>query len=196
MQDLRIRLRTIILGITGLIVVFLVFRIILEILDANQGNFLISFFFSVSSFFLAPFVGAVPGTIASVIPQLNFDAVIAILLYILIGVGVSEVFTSFLHESGEEIIVHFLDALLKMMEFLIFFRIVIDLFGLFPRATAPGFIQFVYASTDWTTGIFSGIKVASGVVNLSSITVLVILAIMDIYLERTLRGLFTSLKRR
>lgn len=196
MQDLRVRLRTVILGITGLIVVFLIFRIILEILEANQGNFLISFFFSVSSFFLVPFLGAVPTEIASVIPQLNFDAVIAILIYIFIGIGISEVMTAFLYDTGEEIIIHFLDGLLKIVEFLVFFRIVIDLFGLFPRAVAPGFIQFVYNATDWSTGIFAGIKVASGTVNISSIFILLILIVMDIYLERSLRGAFAGFRRK
>ncbi len=196
MEDLRTRLRSIILGITGVIIVFLVLRIILELLDASQGNFLVSFLFSVSSFFLSPFVGAVPSTISSVISQLNFDALIAILAYIFIGIGIAEVLTSFLYDTAEDIFVNLLDGLLKIVEFLIFFRIIIDAFGLFPRTTAPGVIQFVYSSTDWTQGVFSGIKIPSGVVNISSIFILLILVVLDIYLERMLRGMFAGIKRK
>ena len=194
MAELRYRLRAIILGVAGFISAILVIRILVQMLGGNTSNILISALYSVSNFFISPFAGAVsvpPGTL----PGINVDALVAIGIYIFIAIALSEILTAFLYDNVTDIIQNFVDGIFKVIEILLFIRIILDLFNLYDRINAPAFIQSIFSLTDWTQGIIQGIPVLNGVLNISAIIALIIVVVIDIFTERFLASILDGAGR-
>lgn len=78
--------------IAGFIIVFLLLRIILLLLGANQGNFFVDFVYAIGGFFAAPFAG-IFGT--PTYGQFFFDtaSVVAAVVYALLAWGIAKLFT-------------------------------------------------------------------------------------------------------
>lgn len=193
MAELRYRIRAIILGIAGLIVALLFIRILLQLLGASTANTIVNFFFGLSEIFIQPFRNAVtlpPGTPLQI---LNIDALVAIGIYVLGAIALSEIITAFLYDTAEDIIQNLVDAVFKVIEFLIFIRIVLDLFAIFDRRVAAAFIQNIYNLTDWASNLINPMPIGSGSLNVSAIIVLSIVVILDIFTERFLASIFTNI---
>lgn len=194
MADVRYRLRAIILGIAGIISAVLVLRILVQMLGGSTGNILISALYSVSNFFISPFANSV-AIPAGTLPGINIDALVAIGIYIFIGIALSEILTAFLYDNATDIIQNFVDGIFKVIEILLFIRIILDLFSLYDRVNAPAFIQSILSLTDWTQGIIQGIPVLNGVLNLSAIIALIIVVVIDIFTERFLASILDGAGR-
>ena len=78
--------------IVGLIVVFLVLRLVLVMLGANEGNAFVVFVYSIGGFFAAPFFGLF--NYQPVYGQFYFElgTFIAIFIYVLAGWGIAALF--------------------------------------------------------------------------------------------------------
>lgn len=78
--------------IAGFIITFLVLRIVLLLLGANQGNVFVDLVYAIGGFFAAPFSGIFA---APTYGQLFFDtaSVVAIAVYTLLAWGVARLFT-------------------------------------------------------------------------------------------------------
>ncbi|MFS8130510.1 MAG: hypothetical protein ACMG57_00880 [Candidatus Dojkabacteria bacterium] len=194
MEDLRYRVRAIILGIAGFISAILVIRILVQMLGGNGSNILIGALYAVSNLFIAPFVGAV-NVPAGTLPGINIDALVAIGIYIFVAIALSEIITSFLYDNTTDIIQNFVDGIFKVVEILLFIRIFLDLFNFYDRVNAPGFIKAILALTDWTQGIIQGVPILNGVLNISAIIALIIIVVIDIFTERFLAGILDGVGR-
>lgn len=78
--------------IAGFIITFLVLRVALLLLAANQGNFFVDLVYGVGGFFAAPFSGIFG---SPTLGQSYFDtaSVVAIVVYALLAWGIAKAFT-------------------------------------------------------------------------------------------------------
>ena len=76
--------------VVGVIVVFLLLRIILQLTGANQGNGFVDFVYGVSGFFAAPFFGMFSYTPAYGVSYFEVSTLVAALIYLLIGWGITK----------------------------------------------------------------------------------------------------------
>lgn len=191
MEELRYRVRAFILGIAGVISAVLVLRILVQMLGGNPTNVIVSALYGISNIFITPFAGAVQVP-AGTLPGINIDALVAIGIYIFIAIALSEVITAFFYDNATDIIQNFVDGIFKVLEILLFVRIILDLFSLYDRINSPVFIKSIFSLTDWTQGIIQGIPVFNGVLNISAIIALIILVVIDIFTERFLASILTG----
>lgn len=178
MEQARTRVRAIILALTGVIVTLLVIRFILIFVGADQTHFLVKLVLDVSYIFVYPFISFGYGGLLS---SVDANALIAILIYVVLGILVSEIITAFLQEDPNQIVIEFIDAVFKVIEFLLISRIILMLFGI--QAGVGMFVQQVYALTAWSTGILPSRDFLSGQLEISSIIVLIIVVLIDIATE-------------
>lgn len=186
MRDLRIKVRAIILSITGFIAALLVIRIFLDIIDASSANSLVELIRDITDFFIEPFKGIVTTNIES---NMNWDAFVALLMIVLIGILISEIVTAFLYERVSDIIQNVVDTIFKVIEFFIFLRLIFDFFRI---ENTNGFINTVYSLTDWTRGITDA-TFLNGRLYWSTLIVLIIVAFLDVVTESLLNSLFKQL---
>jgi hypothetical protein len=79
--------------IAGVIETFLIFRFTLKILGANPGSPFVSFVYSVSGFFTAPFRGIFSATVSQGIETVSVlepSTIFAILVYLVLAVAIVE----------------------------------------------------------------------------------------------------------
>lgn len=79
--------------IVGFIITLLVLRLVLQLLGANEGNGFVDFIYALSGVFAAPFFGMFSYTPAYGVSYFEISTVVAILIYALVGWGVSKLFT-------------------------------------------------------------------------------------------------------
>ena len=79
--------------LVGLIVALLLFRIVLLLLAANQGNVFVDFVYGLSGIFAAPFFGIFSYTPAYGSSVFELSSVVAILVYLLVGWGIASLVT-------------------------------------------------------------------------------------------------------
>jgi len=192
MQEYRTKVRGIILLIGGTIISFLVLRLVIDLLGANYSNFLISIIVSISDFFISPFSGII--VLPGLLKIINIDAVVAIFIFLLGTVAVSEVVTGLLYDKLEEIFHNFLDGLFKVVEFFLFLRIVFDFFGV--NFFTSAFTQSVFSLTQWSQGILFETKLIDGIINWSAIIALIIVVLLDIFAEKFSEQIFKLFKTR
>ena len=84
----------------GFIIVFLVLRVVLLLLAANQGNFFVDFVYALGGFFAAPFAGIFGSPSYG---QAFFDtaSVVGVVVYTLVAWGLTKVVT--LTRPNEEV---------------------------------------------------------------------------------------------
>src|SRR5688572_2471833 len=119
MADLRYRIRALILGIAGIIVAILFIRIILQLIAVPTSSVFVQFFYAISDFFIYPFQNAIEIPAGNPIQAVNVDALVAIAIYVLGAIALSEILTAFLYDSAEGVIQNLVDAVFKVIEFLI-----------------------------------------------------------------------------
>lgn len=79
--------------VTGIIVVFLLARVILQLLAANQGNAFVDFVYAIGGFFAMPFYGIFgyePSYGSSI---LEVSSIVAIFVYLVVGAGLAKLVT-------------------------------------------------------------------------------------------------------
>lgn len=79
--------------IVGFISVFLLGRVILQLLAANQGNGFVDFVYTVGGFFAAPFYGIFGYEPSYGNSILEISSVVAIVVYIIAGIGIAKLVT-------------------------------------------------------------------------------------------------------
>lgn len=79
--------------IVGFIVALLALRLVLQLLGANQGNAFVDFVYGLSGIFAAPFFGMFSYTPSYGVSYFEVSTLVAILIYTLIGWGISKLFT-------------------------------------------------------------------------------------------------------
>ncbi len=78
--------------VVGLIITLLAVRIVLQLLGANQGNGFVDFIYGLSGVFAAPFFGMFSYQPTYGVSTLEIGTVVGILVYALIGWGVTKLF--------------------------------------------------------------------------------------------------------
>jgi len=79
--------------IAGAVETFLVFRFALKVLGANPGSPFVSFIYSVSGFFEAPFRGIFPVAVnsgLSTVSVLEASTIFAMLVYLVLAIAIAE----------------------------------------------------------------------------------------------------------
>lgn len=79
--------------IAGVIIAFLVVRLVLLLLAANQGNGFVDFVYAVGGFFAAPFFGVFSYTPSYGSSVFEVSTVVAIIVYALLAWGIAKLFT-------------------------------------------------------------------------------------------------------
>jgi YGGT family len=79
--------------IFGIIVTFLLLRMALLLLGANQGNAVVDFIYGVSAVFVAPFYGIFNYTPVYGATVLDITSVVAVIIYLLIAWGLASIVT-------------------------------------------------------------------------------------------------------
>lgn len=190
MDEIRSRVRAFIFGVTAVIVAILVFRIGLDLMGGDASVPFLKVLFDVSDFFINPFYGLIDLNVGGVTSSLNFNAMLALGIYIISAVILVEIITGFLYDNLEDIIQNIVDGLFKLVEFVLFLRIVFELFALTSREVLPGFVNFVFGLTNWTQGFLFDIRVGDGSIDLGAIVILVLVILLDIASGRMVRSIF------
>ncbi len=86
-------IKRIIYYITGFIVVFLLGRVILQLLAANQGNAFVDFVYTIGGFFAAPFYGIFGYEPSYGDSILEISSIVAIFVYMIVGAGIAKLVT-------------------------------------------------------------------------------------------------------
>lgn len=86
----RVLLNRVVWFIVGFISVFLAARVVLMLLAANQGNAFVDFVYAVGGIFAAPFFGIFGYEPAYGNSVFEISSVVAILVYVLIGWGITK----------------------------------------------------------------------------------------------------------
>ena len=90
--DNRLVAKQIIWYVVSIIAALLLLRIILQLLGANQGNAFVDFIYGVSGFFAAPFFGMFSYHPSYGVSYFETSTLVAIIVYLLVGWGVSALF--------------------------------------------------------------------------------------------------------
>lgn len=196
MNEIRSRVRAIIFGITGIIVAFLIFRIGLDLIGASTTNAFVKIIFDISNYFITPFIGLIEVQVSGIPSRLNFDAILALGVYVTFAIIFAEIVTAFLYDNAEDILQNIVDGIFKFLEFILFLRIIFELFALTSRAVLPQFVNTIYSLTNWTKGILFDIKIGEGFLDLSAVIVLIIIVTLDITTENLIRNFFEQRRKR
>jgi hypothetical protein len=87
--------------IFGVIIAFIVVRMLLLLLGANQGNGFVDFIYGVSAVFVAPFYGIFGYTPAIGASVFDLSSLVAIIVYALISWGLVSLVTLGTHDRTE-----------------------------------------------------------------------------------------------
>lgn len=91
--DSKVVMRRIIYFIAGVIIAFLVLRIVFLLLAANQGSGFVDFIYAVGGFFASPFYGIFNYTPSYGQFVFEISSVVAIIIYALVAWGLGKLFT-------------------------------------------------------------------------------------------------------
>ena len=180
MTEIRTCVRAIILAVTGILVVLVLVRLVLQLIGANASQPIVSLILNLSEFLVAPF-----REFNSFLNSASTDIganITALMVVVVGGLLVSDVVTAFLHDNVTDIVMHFVDAIFKTLEAILMVRLVLKLFGI--PAVAGLFVSNIYDTTSWANGVFPAIKVFnSGVLELSTLAIIIIIAVVDFSTE-------------
>lgn len=179
MQELKSLVYRVILFVVGLIIFLLVLRLGAILLGANQTQSLVSSILDLTAGLVMPFQSIGPNIILG---GLVFETatIIALLIYIVGGVVVADLVTSFIDDDPLNIVINVFDAIFKILEFLLISRFILKLFA---ADVNNSFIQGIYQSTDWASGVFPVIGFGAGVIEVSVIVIFIVVVMFDVFLE-------------
>lgn len=188
-SDLRKKIRSIILGLTGLIIALIFMRVVIDFLDPNAKSGFARFMIDLTDIFINPMEGLIELSTASEIDQINLTAILAIFIYFVAGLILAEVITAFIYDNIADVILNVVDAIFKIVEFILFLRIIFDLLEVNKEVSM---VQTIYTMTDWAEEAIVSIKLLDDRLDISIILVLIFVVILDIVSEGMLKGVLTS----
>ncbi|MDQ6985798.1 MAG: hypothetical protein Q9M91_06530 [Candidatus Dojkabacteria bacterium] len=186
MRDFRIRVRGIILAIAGFIAVFLFLRVTLDTFNANDENFLVNLINVISDIFITPFKGIFVIDEGSDFQDLNADALAALVFIVIGGILISEIVTAFLYDKASTIILNVIDTFFKIVEGVIFIRLVLNLFLV--SSDQNSFSKLIINLTQWTRNI-TNLTFLEDRIYLSTVIVLILVVIFDITSDSFIKSL-------
>ncbi len=90
---MTILIQRVVYFIVGVIVTFLLLRVVLLLLAANQGNAFVDFVYAVGGMFAAPFYGIFSYQPSYGTSTFEISSVVAIFVYLLVGWGIAKLLT-------------------------------------------------------------------------------------------------------
>lgn len=158
-------------------------RFLLDLFSSSTNSF-ISAVRSISDIFITPFSDIVSSGFNS---NFNVDAIVAFIIWLVIGFIITGLVTAVLYERIEDIIFNFVDAAFKFLELLIFLRIVFDFFLI---NSSQGFVRVILDLTEWVNIGLIRTDILDNRINFDGIIVLVIVVIIDLLVESILSSAF------
>ncbi|RMD77139.1 hypothetical protein D6810_01890 [Candidatus Dojkabacteria bacterium] len=195
MEKLRVTTRKIIYSVFGLVTSVIFLDLVLGIFEASKDNYLVRLINVLSSFFVSPFSGTVSVNSLNILldDRFNPDYVIAMLAYMFGALVLGEFVTAFMYEKLRDVIQNFVDALFKLVSFLLFTRIGIDFFGSQVNSISPIIVQIIWYLTNWSTGLVPSVVFLGLLINLSSALWLLIIVVIDSQFEKILDAFFNAI---
>lgn len=190
MEALRKRFRQVVLAITALIITLLLVRITLLLIGTARTHTVVQAILSLTGPLVAPFSGF---DLLFEITGFDLSALVAIVVYAIMAILIVEVFTAFMYDKIEDIIINVVDGLFKWIEFLLVCRIVFALAAINPQIN--WFVQLIYTATNWSTGLVNNVRFVGGFLEISTMIVLVVVVAIDLATEGILKSLFTRSKK-
>lgn len=187
--DLRKRVRALILGITGFIIALIFMRVVIDFLDPGADSGFADLIIEITDLFISPMEGLIELSTASEIDQLNVTALLAIFIYFVTGLVLAEIITAFIYDNVNDVILNFVDGLFKLLEFLIFLRIIFDLLQVNQKV---GMVKTIYSMTNWAEGAVVDLKILDDRLDISIVLILIFIVILDIVSEGLLKGMLPS----
>ncbi len=181
----RRRIKIILYGIIAIIGVLLLVRFLLDLVGASEEAGFTQLFKGITDIFIDPFKGIVAKPL-ELGQNINLDAIVALLFFVVLGTLSIEIFTGFLFNTIYGIIENAVDAVFKVIEAILFLRIIFDLFTF--DVTSP-FVILIKNITSWAN-IFENPSFIAENINLSVITILVLIVILDIFIGNIVTSVF------
>lgn len=190
---MKTQVRSIVWGIFGIIVAIILIRVLLKFIGASESAAFVSFWYSLSENFVAAFRGIYPflepisGRVILEVP-----AVIAMLIYALVGILIGKLVSSFLEGDKVLLLSSVIDSLFKLAEFFLIGRFILKLTG--ATETTP-FVNFMYAISSVVYEPFAGIlpSIRIGEYNIlfetSTLIAIIIVIIFDLVSEGIIANL-------
>lgn len=187
---IRTRTRAVLLSIIAIIAFLLFLRISFELVEANTENGFVDAIFQATDYLIEPTEGAVVLEPGDDLDPFNFDALLAMILYVIGGLIIIEIITGIMHDEAEEIVQNVVDAFFKILEFIVTLKIIFVFFEIgVPKETAPWFVKLIYDLTSWTD-IVSAPEIVDANIDWAAIIVLIIIVVFDVLSEQFLTSLF------
>jgi hypothetical protein len=190
MESARDNIRRIIFAITSILVVALAIRFVLTILTAASGHFLTQIVFDITDPLVWPFAGMFGAASLGIIGAV-MEISVTLIFYIFIGIFLASIINSFLQDDFGKVILEIIDTLFKLLEFILIARLVLRLFGI--AATTP-FVAFIYTNTNWVGGLLPTYDILGGVLEFSTLFILVVVVIIDVIMEGMVEGMQKNAK--
>lgn len=191
MEKLRQNTRKITYIIFGSIAICIFLYLVFLIIGVSKSSLLMQALTSISTFFSSPFVGTISRSYLDIFQgSINPDYIAAIFGYLFGAIAVGEFLTAFMYDKLRDVIQNFVDALFKFFELFLLIRIILDLFGSSVDSVSPVFLQFIYALTNWSGGLFPSLIFLGLTINISAIIYLAIISLIDSQFEKILDVIF------
>lgn len=192
MKELRTRVRRVIYAIGAFIIGILLLRFFFRLFGIAAINPIINFIYQLSYPFVAPFDGIV-GNIGTSGNAIEFTTIIAILMWIGIIIIIAELVAAFIQDKPERIIFELVDSFFKLIEFMLFARLVLRAFAV-PYGI-NSLVDFAYNISAIAYNPFAGIAPEfrlgnGGIIEMSTVVALVIVLVFDILSEGFFKSLF------
>lgn len=179
MKELRITVRNIILGATFIVAIFLLLRFVLILIGASGAHFISGFIFNLTAPLMQPLQGF--NWVLEAGFTFDFTILIAVMFYITLGILVASFVTAFIDEDPLKIIVEVIDSTFKFLEFILLVRFILRVFAIYYNQSPLS--NAIYDMTPWAPGLLPDIKFGNGVIELSTLLVLVIVIAVDLGFE-------------
>jgi hypothetical protein len=179
MKELRVTVRNFILGATFILALMLLFRFVLILVGASEAHFVSGFIYNLTGPLMQPLEGFNWVLVAGF--TFDFTVLIAVVFYITLGILISSFVTAFIDDDPLKIAMEVIDSIFKFIEFLLLVRFILRVFAVFYNQSPLS--NSVYDLTAWAPGLLPDIKFGNGVIELSTLLILVIVIAIDLGFE-------------
>ena len=186
MYQIRKQVRFFILSITGFILLFISLRILFDILNITGNNQFTIFIYNTTNYLVSPFFNVFYYTPSFIV---NPNDILAFFVYLLSGLIIAEIITSFMYDNVSDIILNFVDGFFKLLEMLLVLRFIFDLFKV------PNTILFSNIIYSITNPFSSAIPLSflDGRINIGIVLMIIVLIFLDSFTEVLLGSLLPFL---
>lgn len=173
------KLRAVVLIAILVLVSLLLLRFILEFSQYADPSF-------IKSILLLPTEPLVLFFKSITIGTIEVSTIVAIIFLIVLAYLASKVITAFEHENEDTTGTEIIETILRSVEFLIIFRVILAFIG----ASGQGspFAGIIYILTDWSSVLLQPLVFSFGRLDISALLMLLIVIVLDINTEIILRA--------